>query len=132
MFNSLQTFTINGDDNKVLEKVLQCAFEICGESVESFYEDKNGLVFCSHCYGDSTKYPFKATIPILVEQINQYINNLSNEDILRLAGKEPYSDGTVELGWEIFYPLWYGENEIERYEDEAILAVRPHWIVYGK
>lgn len=132
MFSSEQTFTINGDSNKELEKVLQLAFEICGENVRSFYEDENGLVLCGYDCSSSTNYPFKATIPILVEQINQYINNLSSEDIVRLAGKEPDNDGTVRLGWEVFHPLWYGENKIEKYELAAILAIRPCWIVYGK
>ena len=87
---------------------------------------------CAYECEDSIKYPFEATIPILVEQINQYIKNLSGEDIVRLAGGEPDIDGFVELGWEVFYPLWYGENEIEKYEEAAILAVRPCWIVFSK
>ena len=55
-----------------------------------------------------------------------------DEDISRLAGEAPDNDGTVLLGWEVFHPLWYGENEIDKYELAAVLAVRPCWIVYGK
>ena len=133
MFSSEQTFTINGDNNESLKRVLQLALELSGrKQIEAFYEDINGLVLCSYKCSDSTEYPFKATIPVLVEQINQYIDNLSNEDILRLAGVEPDNDGTVRLGWEVFHPLWYGENEIDKYELAAVIAVRPCWIVYGK
>ena len=133
MFSSEQTFTINGDNNKALEKVLQLALDLCGcKGIKSFYEDKNGLVLCKYKCSGATEYPFEATIPILVEQINQYIKNLPSKDILRLAGMEPDNDGTVRLGWEVFHPLWYGENKIDKYELSAVLAVRPSWIVYGK
>lgn len=133
MFSSEQNFTINGDDDKALEKVLQLALDLCGwKEIKAFYEDKNGLVLCAYKCSGSTEYPFKATIPVLVEQINQYIDNLSNEDVLRLAGEAPDNDGTVILGWEVFHPLWYGKNEIDKYELAAVIAVRPCWIVYGK
>ena len=133
MFSSEQNFTINGDNDKALEKVLQLALDLCGwKGIEAFYEDKNGLVLCKYKCDGSTEYPFKATIPVLVEQINQYIDNLSNEDVLRLAGIEPDIDGTVRLGWEVFHPSWYGENKVDKYELAAVIAVRPCWIVYGK
>lgn len=133
MFSSEQVFTINGDKDENLAKVLKLALELSGwRQVKAFYKDKNGLVLCSYECSGSTTYPFEATIPVLVEQINQYIRNLSNEDVWRLAGEEPDNDGTVRLGWEVFHPLWYGENEIDKYELSAILAVRPCWIVYGK
>ena len=133
MFSTEQIFTINGCDDDVLEKVLNLALDLCSwKEIKCFYEDVNGLVFCgSECSG-TTKYPFKCTVPILIEQINQYINNLSHEDIFRLAGSPPDIDGDVELGWEIFHPLWYGENEIEEYKYSAVLAVRPSWIVFAK
>lgn len=133
MFSSEQTFTINGYNNKALEKVLQLALDLCGwKGIKAFYEDKNGLVLCSYKCNGSTEYPFEATVPVLVEHINQYINNLSDENISRLAGEAPDNDGTVMLGWEVFHPLWYGENEIDKYDLAAVLAVRPCWIVYGK
>ena len=133
MFSSEQIFTINGDDNKALEKVLQLALDLCGwKGIKAFYEDKNGLVLCGYECSGSTTYPFEATTPILVEQINQYIKNLSSEDVLRMAGVEPNNDGIVRLGWKVFYPLWYGENKISKYEDSAIIAVKPSWIIYGK
>lgn len=133
MFSSEQTFTINGEDDSALEKVLALALELNGiKNVQSFYKDKKGLVFCWYKCDRSTEYPFTPTIKVLVEQINQYINNLSDEEILSLAGNAPDNDGTVILGWEVFYPLWYGENKIEKYELSAVLAVRPCWIVYGK
>ena len=133
MFSSEQTFTINGDNNKDLEKVLQLALDLCEcKKIEAFYEDKNGLVLCSYKCSGSTEYPFKPTPTVLVEHINQYINKLSDEDILRIAGEEPDNDGDVILGWEVFHPLWYGENEILKYELAAVIAVRPCWIVYGK
>ena len=134
MFSSEQTLTINGDSNDALGKVLQLALDLCGgrKEIKAFYEDKNGLVLCKYECSGSTEYPFKATIPVLVEQINQYINNLSSENVLRLAGEEPDNDGTVRLGWEVFHPLWYGDNKIDKYELAAVIAVRPCWIVYGK
>ena len=133
MFSSEQTFTINGDDNEALGKVLQLALDLCGwNRIKAFYEDKNGLVLCSYDCNGSKKYPFEATIPVLVEQINQYINNLSSEDIFRLAGEYPDNDGTINLGWEVFHPLWYGKNKIKKYESAAVIAIRPCWIVYGK
>lgn len=133
MFSCQQSFTINGDNREALARVLNLALELSGyKKVKAFYEDKNGLVFCwSSCKGASS-YPFEATVPVLVEQIFQYISNLTCEDVIRLAGEEPDIDGTVYLGWEIFYPLWYGENEIDKYEWAAMLAVRPCWIVYSK
>ena len=133
MFSSEQTFTINGDNNEMLEKVLQLALDVCGwKGIKAFYEDKNGLVFCTYECNGSTKYPFEATVPVLVEQINQYIKKMSMEDVKKLAGTAPDNDGTVRLGWEVFHPLWYGENKIEKYELAAVLAIRPCWIVYGK
>lgn len=133
MFSSEQTFTINGDNNETLEKVLQLALDLCGKkTIKAFYEDKNGLVLCKYECGGSTTYPFEATVPVLVEHINQYIKNLSSEDILRLAGMKPNNDGTVRLGWEVFHPLWYGDNVIDKYTLAAVIAVRPSWIVYGK
>lgn len=133
MFSSEQTFTINGDDDNALAKVLQLALDLCGwKGIKAFYEDKNGLVLCSYKCNGSIEYPFEVTVPVLVEHIKQYIKNLSSEDILRLAGEEPDNDGIVELGWEVFHPLWYGDNEIDKYELAAVIAVRPSWIVYAK
>ena len=91
MFSSEQTFTINGHTNKALEKVLQLALDLCGlKSIKAFYEDKNGLVLCSYKCSGSTEYPFEVTIPVLVEQINQYIKNLSNPIPNPLCGTLPY------------------------------------------
>ena len=138
MFSSEQTFTINGDDDNMLQKVLELALECCGwkGEINAFYEDINGLVFCpyksKYDKDDVFEYPFKPTIPVIVEQIKQYINNLSTDEIIRLAGLEPCIDGTVNLGWELFHPLWFGPNEIENYKQSAILAVRPCWIIYAK
>ena len=133
MFSSEQTFTINGEYDDALERVLKLAMELSGtKTIKSFYKDVRGLVFCDYKCSGSTEYPFEPTIKVLVEQINQYINNLSSEEILLLAGTEPDNDGTVVLGWEVFHPLWYGDNEIEKYELAAVFAVRPCWIIYGK
>ena len=104
MFSSEQTFTINGDNDEALKKVLQLALDLSGwKGIKAFYEDVNGLVLCGYKCNGSIEYPFEATIPVLVEQINQYINNLSSEVIFRLAGEEPDNDGTVRLGWEVFF-----------------------------
>ena len=132
MFSSEQTFTINGDSDVELGKVLRLALDISGQEVKSFYEDPNGLVLCGYECDGSTKYPFKATIPILVEQIKQYINDLSSENVLNLAGEAPDVDGTVRLGWETFHPEWDGEDKIEKNVMAAILAIRPCWIIYAK
>lgn len=130
MFSSEQTFTINGDKYETLSKVIDFALKISGHSdVEGYYIDKQGLVWCS--YGGSP-YPFKATTPIMVEQAKQYIEGLTHEETERLAGEEPDNDGSVYLGWEVFYPLWYGDNGLENYSSGAFLAIRPCWIVYGK
>ena len=132
MFSSEQSFTINGDDDDDLRKVLQLAIELNGGKIKSFYEDEKGLVLCGYQCGGSTNYPFEPTIPVLVEQIKQYINGLSEEFLVNLAGEAPGNDGTVELGWEVFHPLWYGDNKVEKYEMAAVIAIRPCWIVYGK
>ena len=133
MFSTEQRFTINGEYDEALEKVLKLAMELSGEkSIKSFYKDKKGLVFCSYKCCGLTEYPFEPTIKVLVEQIKDYIKNLSEEDVLLLAGNAPDVDGTVVLGWEVFYPLWYGENEVEKFEWSAVFAVRPSWIIYAK
>lgn len=45
MFSSEQTFTINGDNNQALEKVLQLALDLDGwKGIKAFYKDVNGLV----------------------------------------------------------------------------------------
>ena len=132
MFSSLQNFTVNGDDYKDLEKVLDLVFDLSESDVKAFYEDKNGLVFCAYKDDRNISYPFKPNNVVLAEQIKQYIDNLSYEDIVRLAGEEPDDDGDVLLGWELFHPLWYGKDYIELWDDDDIIAVRPCWIVYGK
>ena len=133
MFSSEQTFTVNGDNDKALSKVLHLALELSGvKNIKAFYEDKNGLVLCNYVCNGAIEYPFEATVPSLVEHIYQYISKLSSDDILRLAWICPDNDGIVRLGWEVFHPLWYGEDEIGNYDLAAVLAVRPCWIVYGK
>ena len=135
MFSSAQMFTINGCEDDDLEKVLELALELSGwGEVESFYEDKNGLVLCAYeCECDGSKvYPTTPTIPMLVEQINQYIKSLPQEDIIRVAGNRPSIDGIVELGWEVFHPLSYGKNKVENYELAGIIGVRPCWIIFSK
>lgn len=133
LFSSEQTFTINGEYDDALEKVLTLALELSGtKSIKAFYKDIKGLVLCDYKCSRGTEYPFEPTIKVLVEQIKQYIKSLSKEEIVALAGIAPDNDGTVVLGWEVFHPLWYGENKIENYELSALIAVRPCWIVYGK
>ena len=132
MLSDMQTFTISGETKEALQEVLQLAIKLSGWSIKAFFQDKNGLVFCFYKSNGDTEYPFKPTVPVLVEQVYQYLDDLNAEDITRLAGNEPDIDGTVVLGWEVFHPLWYGENEIEKYNDNAVIAVRPCWIVYGK
>ena len=63
MFSSEQTFIIDGDNDKNLEKAIQLIFDISREKVESFYEDSKGLVFCSD-KEDGIGYPFEPTIPL--------------------------------------------------------------------
>lgn len=46
-----------------------------------------------------------------------------------MAGEEPDTGGSVILGWELFYPSWYGEYKIDPYKSRVI---KPTWIVYGK
>lgn len=133
MFSTEQKFCINGDNNEALAKVLQLALELSGTNgIKAFYEDTNGLVLCKYDSSGTIEYPFEPTIPVLVEQVNQYIKKLTNDDIQRLAGKEPDIDGTVRLGWEIFHPLWYGEHKLNDYKPAAIIAVKPCWIIYHK
>jgi hypothetical protein len=133
MFSTEQHFVINGERKEDLEKVLDLAIKMSGyKSVESFYKDKKGLVLCWTTRDNTTQYPFEATIPVLSEQIMQYITSLSDDEILKLAGPCPSIDGCVRLGWEVFHPLWYGENGLEEYDWAALLAVRPSWIIYAK
>lgn len=131
MFSSEQTFTINGHLDKDLKKVLQFTLEFGDVAIQAFYEDKNGLVLCSYQCCGAQAYPFEPTVPVLVEHVKQYIKKLPKEDVCRMAGDKPNND-SVYLGWEVFHPLWYGDNEIEKYEPEAVIAIRPSWIVYGK
>lgn len=132
MFSSEQKFVIDGETDSNLAKVIQLVFDISGEKkIKSFYNDKNGLVFCTS-EEDGNKYPFEPTVTVLVEQINQYIKNLSQEDIKRLAGYEPGIDGTVVLGWEVFCPTYGGTEDLENHKWSELFAVRPKWIVYAK
>ncbi len=134
MFSSMQVLNINGDSDEALELALDFALKIAGrEKIKAFRKDPKGLAFYSVTVeSGTTEYPFPATTKVLVEQIKDYINNLSREEVFNLAGPCPDIDGSVELGWELFHPLWYGENALEKYDDWAFLAVRPSWIVYAK
>ena len=133
MFSTEQHFTINGEGQGALIKVLEFARSLGGwKQVTCFRCDENGLVFYSYENEDGTRYPFPPSDTVLAEHILSYIKSLSSEDILRLAGIEPNVDGSVRLGWEVFHPLWYGENKISKYDGTEILAVRPSWVVYAK
>ena len=134
MFSSEQAFVINGDNNEALSKVLQLALDLSGtKEIEAFYEDPNGLVLCRHGCKGAIKYPFKATIPILVEQINQYTHRFSGEALDYLAGRKPDVDGTVRIGWVVFCPTYDGLYQLREYNYwDAVVAVRPCWIVYDK
>lgn len=133
MFSSEQHFVINGENKNDLEKVLKLALDLADyKSVKAFYKDPKGLVLCWYECKGSTPYPFEATIPVLVEQIMQYLNSLTTDEIFNLAGNCPDIDGSVELGWEVFHPLWYGENDLENYTGYEIIAIRPSWVIYGK
>ena len=139
MFSSEQKFAVNGDDKEDLIKVIKLAMELNDISeVKSFFIDKNGcLVICSYKDNDAdeVKYPFNPSPVVLAEQIYNYIYTIKlerPEQITALAGKEPDNDGSVDLGWEVFAPSWYGEYEIRPYHQNAFLAVKPCWIIYGK
>lgn len=134
MFSSMQILNINGDSDEALELALDFALKIAGrEKIKAFRKDPKGLAFyCRAGKSNTTEYPFPATTKVLVEQIKDYIKNLSREELFNFAGPCPDIDGSVELGWELFYPLWYGRNELEEYDGLEILAVRPSWIVYAK
>lgn len=133
MFSSEQHFVINGEYDSMLEKVIDLALNLSDtKNIKSFYKDEKGLVLCSFEWDGSTSYPFVPTTKVLVEQIKQYISNLTDVEIFALAGPEPGVDGEVVLGWEVFCPLWYGDNKIEKYHWSAIIAVRPSWIIYAK
>lgn len=131
MFSSEQTFIIDGDNDENLTKVIQLIFDISKDKVESFYQDAKGLVFCYN-EKDGNTYPFEPTIAVLVEQIKQYIKNLSQEDVERLAGYAPCVDGTIVLGWEVFCPKYYGTENLENHKWSELFAVRPKWIAYAK
>lgn len=136
MFSSEQIFNINGCDDNALNEVLNLAKKLSDNpQIKAFRKGPKGLVFYytdRSTRGDIQKYPFPATNPVIIEQIKDYIKNLSREEIKMLAGPCPDIDGSVELGWEVFCPLWYGKNEIEEHDWGEFLAVRPSWIVFAK
>lgn len=138
MFSSYQKFSVNGEDDENLAAVLQLAMQLSGntdkpDSVESFYIDKHGyLILCTYLNSDNElekQYPFKPTIPVLIEHIKSYIGELSDKDKERIAGSEPDTDGSTKLGWEVFAPSCH---EIEPYDYNVIVAIRPCWIIYEK
>lgn len=73
------------------------------------------------------EYPIKATIPILVEHILQYIREFSIEDVPDLFDSEYPSDTSrLELGINIFKPDWYSdERGIKEYNSFQLFAVQP-------
>lgn len=133
MFSSEQILNINGDSDEALEVAIECAMKLAGRNkVEAFRKDEKGLVFYAHYENGTTKYPFEPTVKVLVEQVKDYLKSLNGAEIKAMAGPCPDVDGSVELGWELFHPLWYGPNAIEEYDFWAFLAIRPSWIVYAK
>ena len=83
MFSSNQSFTICGETDEALAKVLQLAIELDGGSMyEAYYDDDNGLCFCSIGIdkADSdeedegiTNYAPAPTVNSLVEHIKQWL-----------------------------------------------------------
>ena len=132
MFSSEQRLTVNGDDYENLKKTLEFAINLNEHDVVSFYKDKKGLIFCDYAVENTIQYPFTSTPTVLAEQIEQYIKSLSYDEICEMAGEAPDNDGDIILGWELFFPSWYGDDEPDRYESQSFLAVRPCWIIYGK
>lgn len=142
MFSSNQSFTICGETDEALAKVLQLAIELDGGSMyEAYYDDDNGLCFCSIGVdkADSdeedegiTNYAPAPTVNSLVEHIKQWLASLSAERKAAMAGPMPNIDGSVYLGWEVFCPKWYGKDALADYKWNVTLAVRPHWICYHK
>ena len=137
MFSSEQRLIINGEGREDLQKALEFILDYADTTVKSFFYDEHGwLVFCDW-YDDEEereqKYPFEATVPILVEQIEQYLKNPPKQAI-ELMGDAQDIDGSIYKGWELFAADWRSNSpeEIEPYELNALFAVRPCWIYYAK
>ena len=132
MFVSSQKFVINGESYDSLARVIEFALKLSNSSIKAFYKDVRGLVLCSYECEGSTLYPFEPTVPVLVEQVKQYLSELTSEELTSMAGLEPEYAESTHLGWEVFHPLWYGDYKIDKYNLAAVIAIRPSWIVYGK
>ena len=136
MFSSEQRLIINGEGTRDLQKALKFILDYADTTVKSFYYDEHGwLVFCNwYAEGKGEqKYPFEVTVPILVEQIEQYLKNPPKQAI-ELMGYAQDIDGSIYEGWELFAADWRSNSpeEIEPYELNALFAVRPAWIYYAK
>lgn len=76
---------------------------------------------------DQPGHPFPTPLSpaALVEVVTTW---LRQQDYERTLGRQPDTDGSVGQGWRVFNEQWghvLGDHQ-------AVLAVRPAWIVYGK
>lgn len=131
MFSSEQIFDITCETKEQLAKILEFALAMAGTEINDFYiANDNTLVLC-RSYAPSTKYPFTANPVIIAEHAQQHIDNIPYTEKSMLLGPRPNIDGSVEEGFQVFHPN-YSTHQINPYENNPILAIRPAWIIYAK
>jgi hypothetical protein len=143
MFSSQQTFAVNGDKKENLKLVLELAFKLNDRrysssdvGIDGFkLDEKQGLIFAwmpkaEKEYKGYTRYPMPISLDMAVEIVWSYLQSNEAGDIYDALG-EPDNDGSVDRGWLVYAPLWYGEYEVDEHF-YAIVGIRPDWIIYGK
>lgn len=104
-------------------------------------QDANVLVFLSYEQDKNyNAYPFEISaesdegIQILVNHIINYIKSLSEKDLAAFECEPSGYEEDYEIGWELYTPDWYSdEHGIDKYTcGQTVLAVKPHFLEYGK
>lgn len=146
-----KTFSISGDKREGLEDILRFLVE-----TQDFHPTESGYgTLCTQVDGqekakvlligsrlgpdasDVMPYPFRMTAETLAEQICQFIQSFSEED-LKAYGWTEEDWGYAEeytIGWELFRPDGSSENKehgIGVYYLWDVIAVKPVLIEYGK
>ena len=73
----------------------------------------------------NTPNPFRFPFPIQPENIGSFLWNYASDMSTCLA--DYGGDGTLKEGWQVCNP-----ESLRIYDNSAVIAVRPRWILYGK
>ena len=149
----LYSFSASGtcDDIELLHTVLKNNLpllngsgKISGYRMTQKYNSENErnniLLFCTNMKEKGYQpYPYVidtqngTDIMLLVSHIMNYIDNLTNEDLIALGCEPEGDEEDYEIGWEIYTPDWYSETYgVEDYSEDIVLAVKPKFLEYGK